>query len=43
MMIFYRQVRADLPQLILVKDIMETLVDNEEIHGEAGLLLLSLS
>lgn len=36
-MFVYVLVRADLPQLILVKDIMATLVDNEEMYGEAGI------
>jgi hypothetical protein len=30
------QVQANLPQLVLVKEIMSSLLDQEELYGECG-------
>ena len=35
-MFTYVLVQADMPQLLLVKELMVTLVDNEEMYGECG-------
>jgi hypothetical protein len=38
----YVLVQADMPQLILVKELMNTLVDDEETYGECGYYLTTL-
>jgi hypothetical protein len=35
-MFTYVLVQSELPQLLLVKELMVTLVDNEEMYGECG-------
>mmetsp|Transcript_2588 Transcript_2588/g.4712 ORF Transcript_2588/g.4712 Transcript_2588/m.4712 type:complete len:1040 (+) Transcript_2588:154-3273(+) len=41
-MFTYVLVQAELPQLLLVKELMITLVDNEEMYGECGYYMATL-
>jgi len=41
-MFTYVLVQSDLPQLLLVKEVMSSLVDNEEMYGECGYYMATL-